>query len=310
MASIDINSQYAKAAARVPVITEHDMNAVGYYTRPGDAAWLLHATNPALQRRVVCFTGSPGVGKSDGAKKLSNAIVAKQTGPDKQAGCAYLELNVHSWTSNDELFAAPHIGRITVGNLKDPKDAYRPGILWQASLQSWYRPVVLLLGEFDKCQARTEYLFLSWLQDGRVQDSDPDGDGNVLYGDMSNIVVILTSNGTRELHEATLRRVMRYHMNALPKDSESRLLRQLTGAPVGAISPLIDAATMIRKKMQSFPSAQEMAELLKSAAIAPDEFTIGYLIKGLLCKTPDDMNSQEIVDLSKILFDAFGVKGA
>lgn len=309
MASIAMNSQYAKASARVPVITEKDMNSVNYFTRPGDSALLLYITAPSAERRAACITGNPGVGKSDLPKKLSHAIAAKQTGADRAAGCAYLELNIHSWTTNEELFAAPHIGNISVGNLKDPKDAYRPGILAQASLQSWHRPVVLLLDEFDKCQPRTEHLFLGWLQDGRVQDSDHNGDGNVLYGDMSNIIVVLTSNGVRDLGEALMRRVMRYHMNALSKDVESRLLRQLTGAPVGAISPLIDAANLIRRKGMSFPSVQEMSELLKTAAIAPDEFTIGYLIKGLLTKTPDDMSNDEIATLSKVIFDAFGVSG-
>jgi MoxR-like ATPase len=310
MASVTRNSQYQKAAARIPVITEHDMMAQGYYMRPGDAAWLADATHPAAEQRCLLFTGNPGVGKSQAPKTLSHAIAAKQTGVDAAAGCAYLELNIHSWTSNDEVFVSPHIGKITVGGLKDPKDAYRPGILFQAAVQSWHRPVVVLLDEFDKCQERTENLFLSWMEDGRVQDSDPNGDGDVLYADLSNIIVVLTSNGTRDLGQALLDRVFAYHMNALPKDAESRLLRQLTGAPVGAISPLIDAANLIRKRQQSFPSVRGMSRLLRNASIAPDEFTIGYHIKGLLAKQPDDMNTEQITDLAKVLFDAFGVKGA
>lgn len=291
----------------VPVITEADMNRVGYYTRDGDGAVLLHATNPRLNRHVILIQGAPGVGKSEFAKALSRAIDHKNKAAGHTEGCSYLELLIHSWTSNDDLFAAPHVGNIAVG-VKESRDAYRPGILWQAAIQSHFRPVVLLLDEFEKCQVRSEYLFLSWLQDGRVQDSDPDGDGQVIYANLSNIIVVLTSNDTRPLHEATLRRALRYTMQYLPMEAESKLLHRSTGAPIAAIKAVLTAGTKIRDSGSSSPSIQEMGELLMTAQLCTKATDIAVLIKGTLTKTDGCMTSKEIAELAGQLYSAFGMK--
>lgn len=294
------------AKPSIPLVTPEDMRAHGYYTRPGDGAALLYLTGSDLDRNMIIIEGQPGVGKSEFAKVLSKVISDKLAEQGANATCEYLEYMVHSWTSNDDLFASPHIGNIAAG-VSNPSDAYRPGILWQASVKSLLGPVVLLLDEFDKCQQRSEYLFLAWLQDGVVQDSDVNGDGRKVYANLENIVVVLTSNGTRKLHDATLRRALRYNMAYLEPSVEVELLRKMTGAPVTAIKAVVDAANRIRTGATSSPSLQEMGILLKVAARCPNAPYIATIIKGTLCKTDGCMSNSDIAKLAETLHSSFGV---
>lgn len=297
------------APYRIPVLSTQDLKRVGYETRDGDSAVLLHLTNPDLSKHAVIIEGAPGVGKTELAKALQRAISAKLLKEENtDIGCAYIETLFHSWTSNDDLFSAPHVGNIAVG-VTNPLDAYKKGVLWLAAIESWKRPVVLLLDEFEKCQQRSEYLILSFLEDGRVQDSDPAGDGNEVYADLSNIIVVLTTNGTRELHEATKRRAMRYRMDYLSPAVESQLLRKMTGAPVSAITTLVKAANEIRKSGTSSPSIQEMSLLLLDARHTVNEAEAAVLVRGLLCKTEQDMTIEAQATLGAALYGAFGQGG-
>lgn len=287
----------------VPELTPADLNGVGYYTREiEDGATLADLTNqdPAMRHRILIVRGQPGVGKSEYAKAIARAIHAK--GLD----VTYIEYLTHSWTSNEQLFVGPNVQNIAVG-VSQPEHAIIKGVLWRAAEKSHHMPVVLLLDEFDKCQQRSEALVLGFLQDGRVQDSDPQDAGGEIYARLENIILVITSNDTRDLYEATLRRAFRYEMPFLPEATEIALLRKWTGAPVPAIQAVVKAANLIRTQRGSSVSAQEMAYLLMGARKMQSVEQIQFLVKGRLMKQPGDLNPQELANLSAQLYNAFAL---
>jgi len=282
----------------VPELTAHDLMQVGYFTRPvEDGALLADLTNPdpTMKHRIVIIRGAPGVGKSEMAKAIARAIFAKTN------AVSYIEYLTHSWTSNEQLFVGPNVQNIAVG-VNQPEHAIIKGVLWRAAEKSCTMPVVLLLDEFDKCQQRSEALLLGFLQDGRVQDSDPQDAGGEIYACLENIVLVITSNDTRDLYEATLRRAFRYEMPFLPEATEVQLLRKWTGAPVAAIQAVVTAARTIRQRGSSV-SAQEMAYLLTGSRRMETVEQLGFLIKGRLMKQPGDLTPNELANLSVTLYN-------
>lgn len=283
----------------IPVLTVKDFEQAGYSTRPQDRAVILHITNPRVQHKTLLLRGKPGVGKTEFAKALARAI------SNVAGSCAYLEYLTHSWTSNEHLFVGPNVMNIAVG-VTQREDAIIKGVLWRAAEHSHTEPTVVLLDEFEKCQQRSEALVLGFLQDGRVQDSDPQDSGQEVYANLNNLIVVLTSNEARDLYEATLRRCFRYRMPYLEPKVEIALLRKLTGAPVSAITDVVSMAGNIRNRASSV-SLQEMRYLLEDARMADGADVISTLIEGTLTKSEGDMTPKEIADLSVSLFNAFAV---
>lgn len=284
-------------------ITTQDMNSVGYITRAEDAVVLKFLSQPLVRNKSVIITGAPGVGKTEFAKAFYRALVLKG-----DLHVKYIEYLTHSWTSDEHLFVGPNIANIASGLAAgDPGAAVIRGVLWRAAEYSKEGPVVLLLDEFEKCQPRTEALLLGFMQDGRVQGSDPLGQKGELYADLSNIYLFLTSNGTRALWEATMRRAYRYHMNYLTPGDEVKLLRKLTNAPVGAIGALVSAATNIRNKRASSVSLQEMENILLVGSDLESSDQFVTIITSILTKNPGDMSPEDIGQLAVVLFNEFGV---
>lgn len=299
----------SKPVAGIPFITLQDMRRAGYEPRDSDLALLIHLTNPDQEDgHNGIVTGPPGAGKTFFALKLSEAITHKLSKQYPTVTCAYFEMLMHSWISNEEMYAAPHIGNIAVG-VEDREEAYRKGILWLAAEASLRGPVVLCLDEIDKCQQRSENLLLTFLQTGRVQDSNPDGGTAEVMANLDNLIVVMTSNATRELGEPTKRRAFRYEMTYLSVQVETKLLHRLTGAPVAAVNALVQAANKIRESMSSSPSLQEMKQLLLNVKYAPTAEIVAVMIQGQLCKRDQDMSPEDMAKLASTLYAAYGVDG-
>jgi len=242
---------------------------------------LRHAESLALRAlearrdgpKVLILEGPPGTGKTAFSEFLAQRWNAQ-----------YLYFLCHHWVTEEELFEKVHVGRVAAG-VDDPSQAYDPGILTQAARLSHDGLVVLCLDEVDKAPPRTEALLLDFLQTGRVAALSG---GPSVVATLDNLVVVITTNGVRPLGEPLLRRGFRIAMSFLPPHVEADIIRKQTGAPMGAVRCVVRFANLIRERGVTKPSLQEGRNLVQDLAVAESAQDVEILIKGWLCKEPED----------------------
>lgn len=285
----------------LPVLTIAEFESVGYVTRPDEEALIEYLFCPEIENKTAILDGPPGVGKTEFAKAMHKCLLKHN--PDSY----FVESLMHSQTTDEQLFEKPNIGNISANQVDEWQKAIVKGALWRAALRSQAGPTVLLLDEFDKSRPAAESLMLGFLQDGRVQGSDPNDAGGEVYAYLPNLIVLLTSNGRRDFDEATIRRAMRYEMTYHEAQVEVKLLRRLTGAPVNAITRVVSTANMIRTQRGSSVSLQEMKNLLHVAPRLKNAQLISVVIRGTLMKRKSDLSPKEVADLSVDLLTQFAL---
>jgi len=222
--------------------------------------------------KVLILEGPPGTGKTALSQYLAERWKAK-----------YFYYLCHHWTSDEELFVGVNVGRVAAG-VERPQDAYEYGVLSKAALATQEGRAVLCLDELDKAPQRAESLLLDFLQHGRVVLPD----GQIIQAVLGNITVVITTNGIRPLMEATLRRGFRVQMQFLPPHVEADVIRKRTGAPMGPIRTIVRMINTIRERGATKPSLQEAINLATDLQVAESAQDVEILIKGWLCKEPED----------------------
>ncbi len=144
--------------------------------------------------------GPPGCGKTRRAEMAANSLAA-----------ALVFYQCHAWTDADELFVGVDVAAAVAG---DASAVRQEGVLACAARLSQSSKVVLVLDEIDKTSEKAEALLLDFLQNGRV----PIKPSFHLQARLENLTVYLTSNNTRDLGDALLRRCRRVWMRALSCD--------------------------------------------------------------------------------------------
>jgi MoxR-like ATPase len=177
--------------------------------------------------RAVLLEGPAGAGKT----ALSEAYA-------RATGARYVYALLHCWSDDQDLFRGVDVVAAVSG---DAAHVEQPGVLAVAAEASQAGPTVLCLDEIDKCHERTEGLLLDVLQSGRV----PVRPGKQLEARKEHLVVFITSNGTRPLGDALLRRVRRVRMQPLAVDVLDRLAAERSGAPVGVVKHASRAARAV-----------------------------------------------------------------
>lgn len=216
-------------------MNEHElaarMRAERYFADEG----LLTAVYLALTLgRPLLLEGEPGVGKTELAavlaRVLGRELVRLQCYEGLDAGQALYE-----WDYPKQLLhlraTEAHVGEV-----------YREEFLLERPLlRSLRKPTVLLVDEVDRADSEFEAFLLEFLGDfqitvpefGTIRATEPP-------------VVVLTSNRTRELHDALKRRclyhwipfpgaereraIVRAHVPAIEEDAASSLVRAVSGA--------------------------------------------------------------------------------
>ncbi len=225
--------------------------------------------------RQVLFTGYPGTGKTSFAQYYAEKHFAQ-----------YLYFLCHPWMTDEDFFNALDVAAVAIG-VQDKEQAWIHGILRLAAESSLVGPVVLCLDEVDKVSSKIDVLLLDFLQTGQV----PLPDHRQMRAHQENLVVMLTSNGQRQLSEPLLRRLYRYAMEFLPPHVEADILRHRTGASMPLVKKVIQFASLLRSDdMASKPSLSEMELLLRclTATGESDSKSIARDVEGTLLKSEED----------------------
>jgi MoxR-like ATPase len=231
-------------------------------------------------RAVVVF-GPPGVGKTALAHAVSSSLNAEE-----------IYFLAHHWVSEEDLFVKldpARVAGLAGGVYSEIEESYRPGVLLRAALSSREKSTVLVLDEWDKAPERCDALLLEFLQEGKIFGPF----GECWEALPENLIVFITSNEMRDLSEPLLRRSLRYRMGFLPHEVEADLIRKQSGVSSVVARLIVSFMNIIRSKGATAPSLQEGVRLAQTIGIAESALDIKLLIKGWLCKTPEDWEALE-----------------
>lgn len=205
-------------------------------------AGLLRAGGSGI--RAALLEGPPGCGKTYLSQILAEKIKAE-----------YVYSLLHSWSDDQELCCGVDVAAAVEGNASAVR---QDGVLAVAARKSVESQTVLCLDEIDKTQERTEALLLDFLQTGRV----PIKPGVHIQANNQNLIVMITSNGQRELSDALLRRVRRVRMKTLPVEVMNALVYDATLVNQGIITLASKAARVVAESEGTILSVQELTNLV------------------------------------------------
>ena len=230
--------------------------------------------------KPLLLEGAPGVGKTEAAKALAGVLGRRlirlqcYEGIDA-AGALY------EWNYARQMLAIRRAG-------DQPVDIYRDEFLIERPLLATLRApeeVVLLIDEIDRSDHEFEAFLLEFLSDFSI--SIPER-GTLRAAERP--VVILTSNRTRELHEALRRRCV-YHLIAYPDaEREARIIMLRASSVVEATARAVVAAVgrLRQEPLTKPPGVAEAVDWAQGATLLartgtpwPDAFrrSIGLAVK-------------------------------
>lgn len=192
--------------------------------------------------KPLLLEGAPGVGKTQVA--LSLAAILKRE-------CIRLQCHegidstraLYDWDHARQLL---HVRVAEKGGALETSDLYAPEFLIEMPLLKALRNAqtsVLLIDELDRADDAFEAFLLELLSDGQISIPEI---GTVRA--KAPLVAILTSNRTRELHDALRRRCL-YHWIDYPDHARERAIieRHAPGIGAEAADSLVEAVAEIRR---------------------------------------------------------------
>ena len=247
---------------------------------------LLTAVHLALTlQRPLILEGEPGVGKTELAKVLASVLGRELIRLQCYEGLDAAQA-MYEWDHPKQLLAirACEAEGRPVGELYDPEF-----LMERPLLRALREPCVLLIDEIDRADSEFEAFLLEFLSDfqitipelGTIKASTPP-------------VVVLTSNRTRELHDALKRRCL-YHWIAFPDAARERAIidAKVPGLAEDAAQSLVAAVTGVRAlRLIKPPGIAETIEWGQAAKVLSDEGSPWPLALrrslGLLLKEQED----------------------
>ena len=223
-------------------------------------------------RKPLLVEGEPGVGKTELAKALAAATGA----PLLRLQC-YEGIDVHhalyDWDYPRQLL---HLRAGETGGLYSEEFLLRRPLL--DALQAT-EPVVLLIDEIDRADDEFEAFLLEFLADFAITIPEL---GTVAA--KRRPLVVLTSNRTRELHDALKRRCLYHWIDYPPPEREAEIVRvRLPGVPDAIAERVCDAVARLRgEELYKLPGVGESiawAQALLALDEAELESTLGVVLK-------------------------------
>ena len=240
--------------------------------------------------RPLLLEGEPGVGKTTGAKTLASVLDAPLVRLQCYEGLTASEA-LYDWNYQRQLLSI-RLAEARHANI-DESDLYTESYLVDRPILQCVRyrgptPPVLLIDEIDRADDEFEALLLEFL-----------GEASVTVPELGTFVAerppvaVLTSNRSRDLHDALRRRCL-YHWIEYPEPARAAAIVRRT-VP-GATAPLIEKATQ-------FVGTARNLDLDKPPGVAETIDWVAALVSlgvaglaapetpatlGALAKTPDD----------------------
>lgn len=264
----------------------------GYLVDDGLATALYLA---AELRQPLLLEGEPGVGKTAAAKAMAEALgvpfMRLQCYEGISAAEALYEWNYPRQMLSIRLADGESAGPGT-GTMKT-EDLFSEDFLVDRPLLAALRcvdgPPVLLIDEIDRADDEFEALLFEFLGEHAITIPEI---GTITTDDVP--IVILTSNRSRELHDALKRRCL-YHWIDYPSTERAADIVR-TNVPTAA-SPLVEAATAFvgqfrQLELDKPPGLAETIDwvsALKVLGVTNLDASSAASTLGSVAKTPDDL---------------------
>ncbi|MFB9832338.1 AAA family ATPase [Actinoallomurus acaciae] len=263
------------------------LDEVDYLADEGTASALFFALTLG---RPLLLEGEPGVGKTAAAKALARMLGTPLIRLQCYEGLTASE-SLYEWNHQRQLLAIrlaeSRHERLGDADLFTEEFLQERPIL-QAVRHAGPAPAVLLIDEIDRADDEFEALLFEFL-----------GEASVTIPELGTFtatrrpLVVLTSNRSRELHDALRRRCL-YHWIDFP--TAERAVRILRRTVPGANEPLIRSATTFvgRVRELDLDKAPGMAETIDwvsaLSALGATDLVRDDVVRTLvaIAKTPDD----------------------
>lgn len=244
--------------------------------------------------KAIFLEGEPGVGKTEVAKVLSRAFATPLIRLQCYEGLDISQA-VYEWNYPHQLLEIQARQFRSHGDAPVPNDIFserfllkRP--LLQAIDQSHHRAPVLLIDELDRADEEFESFLLELLSDFQITIPEI----GTLRPDHKPIVII-TSNRTREIHDALKRRCVYYWIEYPSREKEVEIVRlKVPGISETLALQVVDFIQKVRQqelyKLPGVAETLDWAEALGHLHTRSLDAAVINATLGIILKYQDDVD--------------------